>query len=157
MRSMKKYGTKNGQLDPALAYERALYMPQGFTYEDLQKPKIAIANSWTDFNPGHVHLRTLSEAVKTGIRATGGMPLEFNVIAPCDGIANSRENNRFILPTRENVASGCEIMARAHNVDGIVFLGSCDKILPGMLLAAARLDLPSIIVPAQTGTFSAMQ
>lgn len=144
---MKKYGTKKGQLDPALAYERALYMPQGFTHEDLLKPKIAIANSWTDFNPGHMHLRTLSEAVRTGIKAKGGMPLEFNVIAPCDGIANSRDNNRFILPTRENVASGCEIMARAHNVDGIVFLGSCDKILPGMLLAAARLDLPAIIVP----------
>ncbi len=143
----KRYGSKKGQLDPALAYERALYMPQGFTYEDLQKPKIAVANSWTEFNPGQVHLRTLSDAVKTGIRAKGGMPIEFNVIAPCDGIANSRDNNRFILPARENIASGCEIMARAHNVDGIVFLGSCDKILPGMLLAAARLDLPSIIVP----------
>ena len=142
-----KYGTKKGQLDPMLAYERALYMPQGFTYEDLQKPRIAIANSWTEFNPGHVHLRTLSDLVRAGIRAAGGMPVEFNVIAPCDGIANSRENNRYILPARENVASGCEIMARAHNVDGIVFLGSCDKILPGMLLSAARLDLPAIFVP----------
>jgi dihydroxy-acid dehydratase len=136
-----------GQLDPELAYERSLYMPQGFTREDMQKPKIAIANSWTEFNPGHVHLRTLSHAVKNGVWVAGGMPVEFNVIAPCDGIANSRENNRFILPARENVASSCEIMARAHNVDGIVFLASCDKILPGMLMAAARLDLPAIFVP----------
>ncbi|MHA1731454.1 MAG: dihydroxy-acid dehydratase [Promethearchaeota archaeon] len=144
---MKTYGTGPGQLDPRDAYERALYMPQGYSYDDLRKPRIGVANSWTEANPGHYHLRELAKHVKEGIWTAGGMPVEFNVVAPCDGIANCGENNRYILPTRELVAASVEAMVKAHNFDGVVMICSCDKIVPGMLMAAARLELPSIFVP----------
>jgi len=132
--------------DPTRAYERALYHGCGYSYEDLKKKKVAIVNSWNEINPGHIHLRTLSEIIKDSIRLAGGVPMEFNTIASCDGIANSGKNSRYILPTREIIAASVEATIKAYGFDGMVMLCSCDKIIPGMLMAAARCDIPTIFV-----------
>ncbi|MHA1149092.1 MAG: dihydroxy-acid dehydratase [Promethearchaeota archaeon] len=128
------------------AYERALYIGCGYTYEDLSKPKIAIVNSWNEINPGHIHLRELSDIVKKSIREHGGTPMEFNTIASCDGIANSGSFSKYILPTREIIAASVECTIKAYNFDGMVMLCSCDKIIPGMLMAAARCNIPTIFI-----------
>jgi dihydroxy-acid dehydratase len=130
-------------LDPRKAYARALYKAIGFTEEDLQKPLIAVVNSWSEYTPGHVHLRKLAEHVKMGIWNAGGMPAEFNTIAACDGIAQG-EGMHYILPSREIIAASVEMMVKAHSAEAMVMLCSCDKIIPGMLLAAARCDIPTI-------------
>ena len=101
------------KLDPRKAYARALYRAAGFTDEDLQKPLIAVVNSWSEYTPGHIHLRQLAEHVKAGIRTAGGMPAEFNTIAACDGIAQG-EGMHYILPTREIIAASVELMVKAH-------------------------------------------
>jgi dihydroxy-acid dehydratase len=128
------------------AYPRALYRSMGATESDFGKPLVAIANSWTELNPGHVHLRRLADQVKAGIWAAGGFPVEFNTIAPCDGIAQGK-GMHYVLPSREVIAASVEVMVRANSCDALVCLASCDKILPGMLMAAARLDLPTIFLP----------
>jgi len=133
------------ELDPIKAYARALYRAVGFTEEDLKKPLVAVANSWSEFTPGHIHLRQLAEFVKAGIREAGGMPVEFNTIAACDGIAQG-EGMHYVLPTREIIAASVEMMIKAHSVQAMVMLCSCDKIIPGMLLAAARCDIPTIFL-----------
>jgi dihydroxy-acid dehydratase len=117
----------------------------GFGDADFQKPLIGIANSWSELNPGHVHLRQLADWVKAGVREAGGMPVEFNTVAPCDGIAQGR-GMHYILPMRDVIAASVELMAGANRLDGVVMLGTCDKIIPGMLIAAARLDLPTVLV-----------
>ena len=127
------------------AYPRALYRALGFGEVDFSKPLIGIANSWGETNPGHMHLRQLAEWVKEGVRAAGGMPVEFNVPAPCDGIAQG-PGMHYILPLRDVIAASVELMAGANRFEGLVLLGTCDKIIPGMLMAAARLDLPAVIV-----------
>lgn len=127
------------------AYPRALYRASGYTGEDFHKPLIGIANSWTEANPGHVHLRQLAEWVKLGVREAGGMPVEFNTVAPCDGIAQGR-GMHAILPLREVIAASVELMSLANRFEGIVMLANCDKIVPGMLMAAARLNLPTLFV-----------
>jgi len=127
------------------AYPRALYRAAGFTQDDYGRPLIGIVNSWSEAVPGHLHLRQLAEWVKEGIRAAGGMPVEFNTIAACDGIAQG-EGMHAILPTREVIAFSIELMAQANRFDGLVLLGTCDKIIPAMLMAAARLDLPALLV-----------
>jgi dihydroxy-acid dehydratase len=127
------------------AYPRALYRPMGFDDADFEKPLIGIANSWSELNPGHYHLRRLAESVKEGVRDSGGMPVEFNTVAPCDGIAQGR-GMHYILPLRDVIAASIELMAGANRLDGIVMLGTCDKIIPAMLIAAARIDLPTVIV-----------
>lgn len=137
---------KDNSLDPTRAYERALYLGCGYNYEDLKKPRIAIVNSWNEINPGHIHLRKLSEIVKKSIKENGGTPMEFNTIASCDGIANSGNFSKYILPTRENIAASIECTIKAYDFDGMVMLCSCDKIIPGMLIAAARCDIPTIFV-----------
>ncbi len=134
------------KLDPRKAYERALYLGCGYTYDDLEKPRIAIVNSWNEINPGHIHLRDLSEYVKEGIREAGGTPMEFNTIASCDGIANSGSFSKYILPSREIIAGSVECTIKAYNFDGMVMLCSCDKIIPGMLMAAARCNIPTIFL-----------
>ena len=111
------------------------------------KPLIAIANSHTEFNPGHMHLAGLAARVKEGVLAAGGLPFEFNVPAPCDGLAEGHHGMRYILPQRELIADMVETHVRSMRFDGLVLVASCDKIIPGMLMAAARLDLPSILVP----------
>ena len=133
-------------LDPRKAYERALYLGCGYTYDDLKKPRIAIVNSWNEINPGHIHLRKLSDIVKESIREADGTPMEFNTIAPCDGIANSGNFSKYILPSREIIAASVECMIKAYNFDGMVMLCSCDKIIPGMLIAAARCNIPTIFI-----------
>lgn len=119
----------------------------GVDYKSMDKPIIAIANSWNEVVPGHVHLRELSERVKKGVREAGGLPLEFNTIAVCDGIAQGHEGMRYSLPSRETIADSVEIMVKGHGMfDGMVALSSCDKIVPGMMMAAGRLNLPSVVV-----------
>jgi dihydroxy-acid dehydratase len=139
-------GIKNQKLDSRKAYERALFHACGFSNEDLQKPRIAIVNSWNEVNPGHFHLRKLSVLVKEEIKQNGGTPMEFNTIAACDGIANSGNFSKYVLPSREVIANSVECMIKAYNFDGMVMLCSCDKIIPGMLLAAARCDIPTIFL-----------
>ena len=124
---------------------RALYKSMGYSDYDLDRPLIGLANSWNQVVPGHANLRQVSEHVKQGIRQAGGTPVEFGVIAACDGIANGHEGMHCILPTRELIANDVEMMIQAHRLDAVVLLGSCDKIVPGMLMAAARLDVPAIM------------
>jgi dihydroxy-acid dehydratase len=127
------------------AYPRALYRAMGFGDDDFRKPLIGIANSWSEVNPGHIHLRQLAEWAKEGVREAGGLPVEFNVPAPCDGIAQGR-GMHYILPLRDIIAASVELMARANRFDGLILLGTCDKIIPGLLMAAARLDCPVIVI-----------
>ncbi|MFX0046886.1 MAG: dihydroxy-acid dehydratase [Candidatus Hermodarchaeota archaeon] len=133
-------------LDPVLAYKRALLRGCGYSYQDLEKPLIAIVNSWNEINPGHIHLCKLSEFVKDGVKSAGGTPMEFNTIAICDGIANSGSYSNMVLPTREIIAASIETTVKSHNFDGMVMLCSCDKIIPGMLLASVRCDIPTIFL-----------
>ncbi|MCR4711894.1 MAG: dihydroxy-acid dehydratase [Clostridia bacterium] len=125
---------------------RALFKGVGYSDSDLVKPIIGIANSWNEIVPGHFNLRQVAEFVKRGIYAAGGTAVEFGTIAACDGIAQG-DGMFAILPTREIIAGSIELMVRAHNLDAIVLLGSCDKIVPGMMMAAARLNIPAILLP----------
>jgi dihydroxy-acid dehydratase len=131
---------------PAWMMHRALYKSMGYSDHDLSRPLIAVANSWNRLVPGHYNLNLVSEYVKQGILQAGGTPVEFGVIAACDGIAQGHDGMHFILPTRDLIANDVEMMVQAHRLDAVVLLGSCDKIVPGMLMAAARLDLPAIVV-----------
>ena len=128
------------------APHRSLLKAAGFTDEELSRPLVGIANSFNEIIPGHVHLRQVVEAVKAGVRAAGGTPLEFGVIGVCDGIAMNHEGMRYSLVSREIIADSVEIMARAHAFDALVLVPNCDKIVPGMLMAALRLDIPAIVV-----------
>ena len=133
-------------IDPnAEAYYVGLMNSVGYRDKDLKKPIIGIVNSWNDVNPGHKPLKDLAQYVKEGVWAAGGTPAEFCVPAPCDGMAQLR-GMQSVLPTRDLIAGSIECMARAHNFDGLVFLCACDKIVPGMLMAAAALDLPSVVL-----------
>jgi dihydroxy-acid dehydratase len=118
----------------------------GYSEAELDAPRIGIANTWTDLNPGHVHLNRIANRVREGIRRAGMTPFGFNTIAPCDGIANGHEGMHYILPAREVIADSVEIMAKVNRLDGLVLIGSCDKIVPGLLMAAARIDIPAIII-----------
>jgi dihydroxy-acid dehydratase len=128
------------------APHRALLKSLGLQDDDIVKPLIGVANSYTNIVPGHIHLRTIGEAVKEGILSAGGTPFEFSTIAVCDGIAMGHEGMRYSLPSREIVADSVEIMLQAHSLDGLVMISNCDKITPGMLMAAARVDIPAIMV-----------
>jgi dihydroxy-acid dehydratase len=128
------------------APHRSLLKSLGLNDDDLQKPLIGVANSYTNIVPGHVHLRQIGDAVKEGIIAAGGTPFEFSTIAVCDGIAMGHVGMRYSLPSREIVADSVEIMLQAHSLDGLVMISNCDKITPGMLMAAARVDIPAIMV-----------
>lgn len=129
------------------AYYVGLMSGAGYRAKDLRKPVIAVVNSWTDVNPGHKPLLELARYVKEGIWAAGGTPGEFNVPAPCDGIAQG-PGMHYILPQRDLIAGSIEAMVEAHGFDGMVMLASCDKIIPGMLMAAARLNLPTVFITA---------
>ena len=126
------------------AAHRALLKALGLTDSEIAKPFIGIANSYTDIVPGHIHLRQLGESAKQGILEAGATPFEFNTIAVCDGIAMNHEGMRYSLPSRELIADSVEVMAQAHRFDGLVLISNCDKVTPGMLMAAARLDIPAI-------------
>lgn len=125
---------------------RALFKSMDYDDRDLEKPIVAIANSWSSICPGHYNLREVSERVKAGIHEAGGTAVEFGVIGACDGLAQRHEGMRYILPTRELIAADVETMIQAHPIDAVALLGSCDKIVPGMLMAAARLDVPAVLV-----------
>ncbi|MFA5308626.1 MAG: dihydroxy-acid dehydratase [Dehalococcoidales bacterium] len=128
------------------APHRSLLYALGCTREEMDKPFIGIVNSFTDVVPGHKHLREIGAEVKEGVRSAGGVPFEFNTIAVCDGLAMNHAGMKYSLPSRELIADSIEIMAEAHAFDALVFIPNCDKIVPGMLMAALRLNIPSIFV-----------
>jgi dihydroxy-acid dehydratase len=128
------------------APHRGLLRACGISDADLNKPFIAIANSFCEIVPGHVHLNKVAQVVKQAVREAGGVPFEFNTIAVCDGIAMGHTGMKYSLPSREIVADSVETMGRAHCFDGMVCIPNCDKITPGMLMAAVRLNIPTIFV-----------
>ncbi|HEY5466423.1 MAG TPA: dihydroxy-acid dehydratase [Clostridia bacterium] len=132
---------------PDFSFNRGVYKAMGFDDETLARPIIGIANTYSELVPGSCHLRSLAEAVKRGISEAGGMAVEFGVIGACDGTAQGNVGMHYILPSRDLIANDVEIMVQAHQLDGVVLIGSCDKIVPGLLMAAARLDLPAILLP----------
>jgi dihydroxy-acid dehydratase len=129
------------------AYYRGLMHASGYRVKDLDKPLIAVVNSWTDVNPGHIPFKFLVEQVREGIWAAGGAPGEFSVPAPCDGMAQG-PGMFYILPQRDLIAGSIEAMVKAHGFQGMVMLGSCDKIIPGMIMAAIRCNLPTLFLTA---------
>ncbi len=131
---------------PEWANVRALFKATGFTQEELEKPIIGIVNAYNTVCPGHAHLNLIVQRVKDGIHAEGGMAVEFSTIGACDGVAMAHTGMRYVLPTREMIADDIEAMAQAHQLDGLVLVGSCDKILPGMLLGALRVNIPAIFI-----------
>jgi dihydroxy-acid dehydratase len=138
------------------APHRALLRAVGCSSEDWDKPFIGVVNSFTEIVPGHIHLQAIARAVKEGIRSGGGVPFEVNTIAVCDGIAMNHQGMKYSLPSRELIADSVEIVAQAHAFDGLVFIPNCDKVVPGMLMAAVRLNLPSVFVsggPMLAGRF----
>jgi len=128
------------------APHRALMHALGWSRADIDKPLIGVINSFSEIVPGHIHLRGIAEAVKAGVREGGGIPFEVNTIAVCDGIAMGHPGMKYSLPSRELIADSVEIVAEAHAFDGLVFIPNCDKIIPGMLMASVRLNLPAIFV-----------
>lgn len=138
------------------AAHRALLYSVGFEKEDFGKPVIAIVNSWNEIVPGHIHLRELADEVKRGVREAGGMPVEFDTIAICDGLCQGHIGMRYPLPSRDIIADSIELMVESHRFDAMVMICSCDKIVPGHIMAAARLNIPSIVVtggPMQPGNY----
>jgi len=128
------------------APHRSLLRAVGCSSDDWDKPFIGVINSFSEIVPGHIHLQTIAKAVKEGIRSRGGVPFEVNTIAVCDGIAMNHPGMKYSLPSRELIADSVEILAQAHAFDGLVFIPNCDKVVPGMLMAAIRLNLPSVFV-----------
>ena len=128
------------------APHRSLLKALGLTNEEIQRPMVGIVNTFNEIVPGHKHLREISEAVKKGVTMEGGTPLEFPAIAVCDGIAMNHQGMKYSLVSRELIADSVEIMTLAHGLDGLVLIPNCDKVVPAMLMVAARLDIPTIIV-----------
>ena len=142
------------------AGERAHLRSLGLDDADLNKPFVGVVNSWNEMHPGHVHLRGLAEEVKKGIWQAGGVPFEFNTISICDGITQGHLGMFYVLPSRDLIADSIELVTEAQQLDGLVFISSCDKIEPAMLMAMARLDLPSVMVtggPMMPGHFQGRQ
>jgi len=138
------------------APHRSLLRALGLSTRDITRPFIAIVNSWNEIIPGHIHLKRLAQAAKDGVRTAGGTPFEFNTIGICDGLAMGHQGMRYSLASREIIADSIEVMIKAHYFDAMVLISSCDKIVPGHLMAAARLDIPSIVVtggPMMPGRF----
>ena len=140
---MRSRAVKQG---PERAPHRSLLRALGCSDQELQQPFIGVINSYNEIVPGHAHLDRLATAVKDGVRAAGGVPFEASTISVCDGIAMNHAGMRYSLASRELIADSVETLAQAHAFDGLVLIASCDKIVPGMLMAAARLDIPAIIV-----------
>jgi dihydroxy-acid dehydratase len=135
---------------------RSLFKAMGLTDREIDQPIIGIANSYNEFIPGHIHLDKVTQAAKAGVRLAGGTPLEFGVIGVCDGLAMHHAGMKYSLPSRELIADSIEIMATAHPVDGLILVASCDKIVPGMLMAALRLNIPAMLIsggPMLAGRF----
>jgi dihydroxy-acid dehydratase len=133
---------------------RSLFKAMGYTDEELSRPLIGIVNSANEIIPGHIHLNQIAQAAKTGVRMNGGTPMEFSTIGVCDGLAMNHEGMKYSLASRELIADSVEVMARAHPFDALVMIPNCDKIVPGMLMAMLRLNIPAIMVsggPMLTG------
>jgi len=128
------------------APHRSLFYAMGYTKDELEKPLIGVVNSGNEMIPGHIHLDIITQAVKYGILEAGGTPMEFRVIGICDGIAMGHKGMKYSLASRELIADSIEAMVEAYQLDGIILVTNCDKIVPGMLMAAARLNLPSVIL-----------
>jgi dihydroxy-acid dehydratase len=128
------------------APNRALIRSLGISDKEMEKPFVGIANSWNTIVPGHTHLRMVAERVREGVAAGGGVAFEFNTIGICDGIAMGHEGMRYSLASRENIADSVELMIQAHRFDALVCICTCDKIVPGMLMAAARCNIPAIVI-----------
>ncbi|MDO7786550.1 dihydroxy-acid dehydratase [Desulforamulus aquiferis] len=128
------------------APHRSLFKALGMVEEELNRPMIGVVNSFNEIVPGHIHLKDIAEAVKAGVRLAGGTPVEFPAIAVCDGIAMGHPGMKYSLASRELIADSIEAMAMAHPFDGLVLIPNCDKVVPGMLMAAARLNIPAIVV-----------
>jgi dihydroxy-acid dehydratase len=140
---MRSDGVKKGI---ERAPHRSLLRAVGICRDDFSKPFIGVVNSFNEIVPGHIHLRSIAEAVEGGIRSGGGVPFEFNTIGICDGIAMNHPGMKYSLPSRELIADSVETMAEAHQFDALVFIPNCDKVVPGMLMAAVRLNIPSIFI-----------
>lgn len=125
---------------------RTLFHAMGYSNEDLKKPLIGVVDSFNEIIPGHIHLREIAQAVKLGIVAAGGTPVEFPAIGVCDGIAMGHAGMRYSLASRELICDSIETMANAHALDGLVMIPNCDKIVPGMLMAAGRINIPTVVV-----------
>ncbi|MBU1076535.1 MAG: dihydroxy-acid dehydratase, partial [Spirochaetes bacterium] len=125
---------------------RSLFKAMGYTNEELKRPIIGIANSFNELIPGHIHLNKLAQAVKEGVRMAGGTPMEFNTIGICDGIAMGHKGMKYSLPSRELIADSVETMAMAYPFDGMVLIADCDKIVPGMMMAALRVNIPTVYI-----------
>ena len=128
------------------AAHRSLFKAMGYTEEEMYRPIIGVCNSWNEVVPGHINLDKIAQAVKTGVRIAGGTPMEFGTIGVCDGIAMGHEGMKYSLVTREIIADSIECMAKAHAFDALVLIPNCDKIVPAMLMAAARINVPTIII-----------
>jgi dihydroxy-acid dehydratase len=128
------------------APHRSLLHACGLKNADINKPFIGIANSYCDIVPGHVHLAEVGRIVKEAVRAAGGIPFEFNTIAVCDGLAMGHKGMKYSLASREIIADSVETMGMAHNFDGFICIPNCDKIIPGMLMGAVRVNIPTIFV-----------
>ncbi len=131
---------------PEKAPHRSLFKAMGYTREEIDRPLIGIVNSYNEIIPGHIHLDKIAQAVKAGVRMAGGTPIEFSTIGICDGIAMNHDGMRYSLASRELIADSVEVMAMAHPFDGLVLIPNCDKIIPGMIMAAFRLNIPTIVV-----------
>jgi dihydroxy-acid dehydratase len=125
---------------------RSLFKAMGYTDEEISRPLVGVCNAFNEIIPGHIHLRTIADAVKRGVLAAGGTPVEFPAIGVCDGIAMGHVGMKFSLATRELIADSVEAMAMAHAFDALVLIPNCDKIVPAMLMAAARLNIPAVVV-----------
>lgn len=125
---------------------RSLFHAMGYTNEELQRPMIGVVNSFNEIVPGHMHLREIADAVKMGVAEAGGMPVEFPAIAICDGIAMGHDGMKYPLASRELIADSIEAVANGHAFDGLVMIPNCDKVVPGMLMAAGRLNIPTVVV-----------
>jgi dihydroxy-acid dehydratase len=128
------------------APHRSLFKAMGYIDEELNQPLIGVVNSFNEIIPGHIHLNTITKAVKEGIRMAGGTPMEFPSIGVCDGIAMGHKGMKYSLASRELIADSIEVVATAHAFDALVFVTNCDKIVPGMLMAAGRLNIPSVVI-----------
>ena len=125
---------------------RSLLKAMGLTDREIEQPFIGVANAYNELIPGHIHLDKITQAVKAGVRMAGGTPLEFGVIGVCDGLAMHHQGMKYSLPSRELICDSIEVMAMAHPFDGLVLVANCDKIVPGMLMAALRLNIPAILI-----------
>src|SRR5512136_693095 len=138
------------------ATHRSLLYSMGWESDHLQKPLVAVVNSFNELMPGHIHLNPIAQAIKLGIAEAGGTPLEFPSIAVCDGLATGHAGMKMPMISRELIADSIELMITAHGLDAMVLLTNCDKVAPGMLMAAGRLNIPAIVVsggPMESGCF----